>query len=67
MDSNNFINMECDVKFIKVCNDNGIDPYKIIADNNKPKVCNICLYCGKEITGKGKYTKKFCNLSKWVL
>ena len=59
----NYYNANVKQKIIKVCNDNGIDPYKIIADNNKPKVCNICLYCGKEITGKGKYTKKFCNLS----
>lgn len=46
---------------IKICQENDIDPYKIIATNkNKP---NICLNCGKEILSKGKYVKKFCNSS----
>ena len=46
---------------IEICSDNGIDPYKIIATNkNKPK---FCLNCGKEITGKDKSGKKFCNSS----
>lgn len=46
---------------IEFCKLNNLDPEKIIEENSKKP--NICLYCGKEIEGKGKYTKKFCNSS----
>ena len=55
----NYYNAGVKRKIIKVCKDNGIDPYKIIDGNNKMKDSNVCLNCGKEI----KHTKKFCNSS----
>lgn len=45
---------------VKYCKDNGLNAEEIIANNNKP---NICLFCGKEIEGKSRFVKKFCNSS----
>ena len=45
---------------VKYCKDNGLNAEEIIAHNNKP---NICLFCGKEIEGKSRFVKKFCNSS----
>lgn len=45
---------------VKYCEDNGLNVEEIIANNNKP---NICLFCGKEIEGKRRFVKKFCNSS----
>lgn len=44
----------------KFCLLNNLDPKQIIEDNNK---CNKCLHCGKELTGKERFRKKFCNSS----
>lgn len=46
---------------IEFCVLNNLDPDEIIRENSKKP--NKCLYCGKELEGKGKYTKKFCNSS----
>lgn len=40
--------------------ENGIDWKKWLAENRKP---NKCLFCGKEIEGKYRFRKKFCNSS----
>ena len=46
---------------IEFCVLNNLDPDEIIRENSKKP--NKCLYCGKELEGKGKYTKKFCDSS----
>lgn len=46
---------------IKFCKLNNLYPEEIIKKNSKKP--NKCLYCGKELDGKFKYTKKFCNSS----
>ena len=46
---------------VKYCKLNNLDPDEIIAKNGK--MPNKCLYCGKELEGAGKYTRKFCNTS----
>ena len=38
----------------------GLNADEIIQNNNKS---NICLQCGKEITGKNRFKKKFCDSS----
>lgn len=38
----------------------GLNADEIIQNNNKP---NICLQCGREITSKNRFRKKFCNSS----
>ena len=45
----------------KVLSKNGIN-WRLWLESKK-KIPNICLYCGKEITGKYRFTKKFCNAS----
>ena len=47
-------------EIIKFCQNNNIDPYEIIKQNKTP---NKCLYCGKELEGKDRFRKKFCNSS----
>lgn len=47
-------------EIIKFCFNNNIDPYEIIKQNKTP---NKCLYCGKELEGKDRFRKKFCNSS----
>lgn len=47
-------------EIIKFCQNNDIDPYEIIKQNKTP---NKCLYCGKELEGKDRFRKKFCNSS----
>ena len=46
---------------IKHCNSLGLNPNEII--NNNKKEPNKCLFCGKELKGKSRFTKKFCNSS----
>lgn len=45
---------------IEYCREKGLDVEEIIRNNKKP---NKCLFCGREVEGKRKYLKKFCNSS----
>lgn len=47
-------------QIFKYCKENNLNIEEIIQNNNKP---NICLNCGKEIEGKYRFKKKFCNSS----
>ena len=57
----NYYNKSVKNAVIKFCKLKKLNPEEIISKNSKKP--NKCLYCGKELTGEGKYTKKFCNLS----
>ena len=57
----NYYNKSVKNAVIKFCKLKNLNPEEIISKNSKKP--NKCLYCGKELTGDGKYTKKFCNLS----
>lgn len=46
---------------IKFCNKHGIDIEKQISDYKNRKT--YCLYCGKELHGENRLTRKFCNSS----
>lgn len=46
---------------LKYCNSYNLDPEEILKINRKAP--NKCIYCGKELLGKGRFTKKFCNSS----
>ncbi len=57
----NYYNKSVKNAVIKFCKLRNLNPEEIISKNSKKP--NKCLYCGKELTGVGKYTKKFCNPS----
>lgn len=57
----NYYNKSVKNAVIKFCKLKNLNPEEIISKNSKKP--NKCLYCGKELTGNGKYTKKFCNNS----
>ena len=46
---------------IKFCELNNLNPELIIEENSKKP--NKCLFCGKELEGKNKYSRKFCDSS----
>ena len=46
---------------IKFCHEHGIDIEKQISDYKNRK--RYCLYCGKELYGENRLTRKFCNSS----
>lgn len=56
----NYYNGNVKKQIIKFCEEIGLNADEIIQNNNKP---NICLQCGREITGKNRFRKKFCNSS----
>lgn len=56
----NYYNGNVKKQIVKFCEENRLNADEIIQNNNKP---NICLQCGREITGKNRFRKKFCNSS----
>ena len=46
---------------LEYCDVLGIKPDDVI--NKNKKIPNKCLFCGKELEGKSRFTKKFCNSS----
>ena len=46
---------------LEYCNVLGINPEDVI--NKNKKIPNKCLFCGKKLEGKSRFTKKFCNSS----
>lgn len=55
------VNYNCAEKSKKILEENGIN-WKEWLENKKRKP-NICLFCGKELTGRNRFIKKFCNSS----
>lgn len=53
-----YYNKHVKKEILEYCKHKNINIDEFIKNNNKP---NICLQCGKEITGKNKHIKKFCN------
>ena len=58
----NYYNASVKKKILSFCKERNIDIENIIS-NNKIKDIRKCLYCGKELKGKRKNQKKFCNSS----
>ena len=57
----NYYNGRVKKEVIKFCELNNLNPELIIEENSKKP--NKCLFCGKEIDGKNRFTRKFCNSS----
>lgn len=57
----NYYNGRVKKEIINFCEINNLNPELIIEQNNKKP--NKCLFCGKELEGKNRFTKKFCNSS----
>lgn len=57
----NYYNGRVKKEIMQFCFLHEIDPEEIIKTNSKTP--NKCLYCGKELEGRNKFTKKFCNSS----
>lgn len=57
----NYYNGRVKKEIMQFCFLHEIDPEEIIKNNSKTP--NKCLYCGKELEGRNKFTKKFCNSS----
>lgn len=57
----NYYNGRIKKEIEQYCLENNLNAETIIANNSKKP--NICLQCGKEITGKDRFVKKFCNSS----
>lgn len=57
----NYYNGRIKKEIEQYCLENNLNAEIIIANNSKKP--NICLQCGKEIIGKDRFVKKFCNSS----
>ena len=57
----NYYNGRIKKEIEQYCLENNLNAETIIANNSKKP--NICLQCGKEIIGKDRFVKKFCNSS----
>lgn len=57
----NYYNSRVKKIITNYCEENGLNAEEIILNNKKKP--NICLFCGKELKGKRKFLKKFCDSS----